>query len=839
MGKIEIDLEAKVNSLLEGADTAVNSIEAVGSQASETKGIIEQAFKAGAEATAKYVKEQVTAAGATKQFNAETQKTVQKLYEEGKVMEALIVRHGSAKKALAAVNTEMQNMRALTQQNTAEYKQLDAISRQLEESVNQQTNALRELNQEYNRLVTAAIAAGGAETEAGRALLLQAGQIKDSINDIKSATNALGSDTKEIDALSDGISALGDVVQGASGVLIGLNDNVKAYSELQTKLTAVLAATNTAQNLANKLQTESKLRLVAAAAYQKIYTFVVGESTGALKAFRIALASIGVIGLVVAIAELIANFNKLKTALGIVSFNMEELNKVIEQQDKVINDLSDSYDLQERRLRALGASEIDVANAKIRATRAIIEAEKEKIKALQGGLKAAQDIGAQELKRYGQIAAIFGVGAAEIYKKIFGVENTFGQQKELRDQLDTQLKTLEEFNVRLLEAQKQLTDAVKVELKKRKQEIIEFSKTDVGSDVIQGILKSMKAANIPLEGQIAFLQMLGLNKDAMVKALQEAAPDANDMQKVPNAPFEPTQRSNFLGQWLTDEEKDKFKAAVKELADNVQQTLNTAFETAIKTQQTFIDRLDERIEKQKDVVANEERLARMGAANQLGVEQDKLDRLNAQREKALEKQKRLQNAQLAIDTAAQLSSLITAAAKTYESLAAIPGGVAVASALIASMFAAFAASKVAAAVMVNQNGFKEGGYTGDVAPDDVAGVVHGREFVFTEKQTARHRELFEGIYGNDTSKIISGIYDLLDGTGVTLSDNSLSDKLRVAKEAQAANVYIENSQLKKQLELIRKDLKEEFKKDKAVVTHTANETIITKGNYTRRIKRGK
>jgi len=52
-----------------------------------------------------------------------------------------------------------------------------------------------------------------------------------------------------------------------------------------------------------------------AAIQQKIMTFAVGTSTGAMKAFRIALISTGIGAIVVAIGLLIANFDKVKKAV--------------------------------------------------------------------------------------------------------------------------------------------------------------------------------------------------------------------------------------------------------------------------------------------------------------------------------------------------------------------------------------------------------------------------------------------------------------------------------------------------------------------------------------------
>ena len=66
-----------------------------------------------------------------------------------------------------------------------------------------------------------------------------------------------------------------------------------------------------------------------------------------------------------------------------------------------------------------------------------------------------------------------------------------------------------------------------------------------------------------------------------------------------------------------------------------------------------------------------------------------------------------------------------------------PFALPVATALVASAKSLFA-SAVA--------GFQDGGYTGDGGPSQIAGVVHGQEFVHTADVTRRHRGLFEHLH---------------------------------------------------------------------------------------------
>ncbi|UOF80388.1 tail tape measure [Caudoviricetes sp.] len=81
-------------------------------------------------------------------------------------------------------------------------------------------------------------------------------------------------------------------------------------------------------------------------------------------------------------------------------------------------------------------------------------------------------------------------------------------------------------------------------------------------------------------------------------------------------------------------------------------------------------------------------------------------------------------------------SMYQSANAAYASMAGIPG---VGPALGATAAAGAIASGMAniAAIAAQPTGFKTGGYTGNMGPNDVAGVVHGREYVFDANSTSR------------------------------------------------------------------------------------------------------
>jgi hypothetical protein len=160
-------------------------------------------------------------------------------------------------------------------------------------------------------------------------------------------------------------------------------------------------------------------------------------------------------------------------------------------------------------------------------------------------------------------------------------------------------------------------------------------------------------------------------------------------------------------------------------------------------------------------LANEIELNKLGKASNIKEAQEQLEAEKSIRDKAESEKKKAAEAQFAIDTALQASNLITSISALYASLSGVGfgAGVAIATALSGVLLATFIASKAQAAAAV---GFAEGGYTGDGAKYDEAGVVHKGEFVVdketTNKLGLRNKSMqdFEGVMGEHYSDIPNG-----------------------------------------------------------------------------------
>jgi hypothetical protein len=167
---------------------------------------------------------------------------------------------------------------------------------------------LRSIENELNKMAEA----GQTGTEAFRKLQQRAGEVKDQVGDTKAAIKALSSDTFRLDAFAQGAQAIAGGFASAQGALALFGTENKQVEEAIKKTQGAMALLQGVTAITNVLQKESALRLAIATTAQTAYTAVVGASSGAMKIFRLALASTGIGALVVGLGLLIANFDDVK-----------------------------------------------------------------------------------------------------------------------------------------------------------------------------------------------------------------------------------------------------------------------------------------------------------------------------------------------------------------------------------------------------------------------------------------------------------------------------------------------------------------------------------------------
>ncbi len=112
-----------------------------------------------------------------------------------------------------------------------------------------------------------------------------------------------------------------------------------------------------------------------------------------------------------------------------------------------------------------------------------------------------------------------------------------------------------------------------------------------------------------------------------------------------------------------------------------------------------------------------------------------------------------------------------------------PFGVLVAGGLTASLYALYNEAV---------SGFKTGGYTGDAGTDEVAGVVHGQEYVLNAEATRANRDVLE--WANKTNRPISEYYKFhtveTSTTAVTHDGQLITEVQKLREETRNLGVHI-------------------------------------------------
>jgi hypothetical protein len=209
----------------------------------------------------------------------------------------------SAGKSIAAAFSGGEVKKALADQNKG-FEQLNSKGKTL-------TGQLRALKNELTQLE----AAGQDGTAQFQQLTIAAARLEDQIGDTRQRVSILASDTFKFDAAIgalQGLAAGFQVAEGASALFGAENEDLQ---KALLKLNAIIAISTGLEQINKLVKEESAVKTAVLTAKQAIYTTVVGTSTGALKAFRIALAATGVGLLVFGLIALVENFDKVKRAL--------------------------------------------------------------------------------------------------------------------------------------------------------------------------------------------------------------------------------------------------------------------------------------------------------------------------------------------------------------------------------------------------------------------------------------------------------------------------------------------------------------------------------------------
>lgn len=164
------------------------------------------------------------------------------------------------------------------------------------------------------------------------------GELSDAMGDASQAISVMASDTFPLDSMLQGVQSITAGFQVAEGAMALFGVENEDLQKTLVRLNALMAITSGLQQLQNSLQKTSALSLGFNVVMQKAYTLAVGESSGAMKLFRLALISTGIGAFVVLLGVAVTAFMKWSESSKQASKNLKMLADVNKEANKNIED---------------------------------------------------------------------------------------------------------------------------------------------------------------------------------------------------------------------------------------------------------------------------------------------------------------------------------------------------------------------------------------------------------------------------------------------------------------------------------------------------------------------
>lgn len=287
------------------------------------------------------------AADQLKKTNAELQKREQAVKNVAKATQQTTQQTGaSIEEVNAAMQTFIEEFVAGWQEGIIdslkeaglELDEFGKIVNKNNEKTEKGTNSLKKELKSLTQQLAEMKLRGEDNTEEFRVLSNRAGELKDTIADVNAEVSRLGSDTRQIDGLIDlagGIAGGFALAQGAIGLFGAESEQLQ---EVLLKVNSAMAILQGLQQIQNVLQKESAASVLANTAAQKLYTLAVGESIGALRLFRIALAATGIGAVLVAFGFLIEYLMRSSKATRQLTADFVRFNLEIERDTNALNE---------------------------------------------------------------------------------------------------------------------------------------------------------------------------------------------------------------------------------------------------------------------------------------------------------------------------------------------------------------------------------------------------------------------------------------------------------------------------------------------------------------------
>lgn len=237
---------------------------------------------------------------------------------------------------------DQQELRKLSEE-FAKVKQATDVFKDSENGAGDASDSLRQRLKNLTDQIAILKERGEDNTDQFKALVIEAGRVKDAMGDAAAEIRNLASDTGTFDGIISGVQGMTGAFAVGQGVVGLFGEESEELQKTLLRVNSVMAILQGLQQVQNVLQKESAasrlLDTIAAKgqiAVQQLYTFVTGRATAATVAFKVALASTGIGLLVIGVLALVQALNEEDDALERVNNELERNKELLEADTNLI-----------------------------------------------------------------------------------------------------------------------------------------------------------------------------------------------------------------------------------------------------------------------------------------------------------------------------------------------------------------------------------------------------------------------------------------------------------------------------------------------------------------------
>lgn len=452
-------------------------------------------------------------------------------------------------------------------------------------------------------------------------MIRRAGGIKDAFGDVGAEIAYFASDTRRFDAVISGLQGVAGAFATVEGSMAVMGVENQDLQKTLVKLAGAMAVIQGLQEIQNVLQQESAFMIGIQTGAQKAYNAVVGQSVGAMKNFKIALATTGVGALVVGLGLLIANFEKVKASITGVTETQRKMNASIA-------DAENQIEPQIQSMKAYSAIVNDATKSEGERKTALSELNKMGVETRDINLKNADALKTLNERTSQNIALTRAKAISEALNKIVAEENLkvvrlqIQQQKDFNTLVEAQTNKLAPLNKEFQGLSRERAREVAISMVSKKQ-AEELNEARGGLLQVESAYNKAIAEQNKLQAKaIAVKDKVDAstqNQTASTKKLVDATKELRDLEaqiQADGAKAKPTQRT--IGEFapigtredFTKPQRDATIQGEAELTDEqaAQQSaridnMRKELEAKKGVYQTEADQLKQRVQAQEEYQA--------------------------------------------------------------------------------------------------------------------------------------------------------------------------------------------------------------------------------------------